>query len=210
MKKAVLVNWETLARFSPLSASNHPYQKTEGFLTAQAGWLKAKRWERKAEIMEGKQSERTVKDIRRRSDRERAGCSNASRGATSTLRQEKKEARRVGKREWDVNGARRCFPSVSELWSIMKKFHGERAESKPEVTEKTSLSQQPSLPSSLHLYLLRGSVTLTLLSLCRPPRAPGSKRHTSAARCKCQRVWQTAALQPIRMESRNTTKTQRL
>lgn len=78
------------------------------------------------------------------------------------------------------------FPS--ELWFIMK-FQGERAESKPEVTERRAqannlpscLCLHPSFLLSLHLYLLCGSVTFTLLSLLRPLRARGSERRMSAA-----------------------------
>ncbi len=66
------------------------------------------------------------------------------------------------------------FPS--ELWFVMK-FQGERAESKPEVTERRAqannlpsrLCLHPSILLSLHLYLVCGSATFTLLSLLRPP-----------------------------------------
>lgn len=93
-----------------------------------------------------------------------------------------------------MDGARRSqvqrFPSASELWFIMKKFHGERAESKPEVTERRAqannppscLHLQPSSLLSLHLCLGCGSVTFTLLPLLRPLRARGSERRAAAGR----------------------------
>lgn len=67
-----------------------------------------------------------------------------------------------------------CFPSASEPWLIMNKFHRERAQSKPEVTERrvraSGLPSPPvsSLHPSLYLYLVCSAVTSTLLSLLRP------------------------------------------
>lgn len=109
------------------------------------------------------------------------------------------------------------FPSASELWFIMKKFQGERAESKPEVTERRARASQPPLLSpltsllsalSLHLYLVCGSVTFTLLSLLRPLRTQGSKRRMSAANSewnpKTQQEHEGDWLSPHHVKTKNT------
>lgn len=172
MMEVGLVKRETWEGFSPLSAPNQSYQKTEGFLTTQAGWLKTKRPERKAERMERKQSEWNIKNIRGQREGKRAWCMNEGGGARHILWEKKKRWRRVGKRDVESGSASPlCLCAVV----IMKKFQGERAQSKPEVTERRDQANKPPLPSllpsfllSLHLYRVCGSDTSTLLSLLGP------------------------------------------
>lgn len=131
-----------------------------------AGW--EQRWERKAEIVERKQSEWNIKKKGGLREGKRAWCRNESGGARNILREEKKRWRRVGKGEWDVDGARRGVRfSVSPLWFIMKKFQGERAESKPEVTERRGRANN--LPSCLCLHPPLCSLSVFIWAVARSP-----------------------------------------
>ena len=178
MMEAGLVSRETWERFGLLSAPNQSYQNIEEFLTTQAGWLKTQRRGEKSRDHET-QTERVKSKEYKRTERERENGEGTRVEEPNVYYERRKGVKEGGKvrtrrgrsQTWSQV---QCAPPAPELWFIMKKFQGEPAESKPEVTERRARAN--SLPSclhlhpllcarSLHLYLVCSSVTFTLLAL---------------------------------------------